>query len=242
MDRTAVSAAAPPRYDHRALEPRRRVLRWLIDNIGWRFLVRIRRVDGLENFPRHGPAIGIYNHIAFVDPVVVLGNLPRNVVPLAKVEAYSYPMIGIIPRLWAVIPVRRGEVDRQAIAKARDVLAAGEVILLAPEGTRSPALIEGKEGVALLADRSGAPVVPIAVEGTDEFPTLSLAKWRSHGATVRVGRPFRFKPAPGGKAGRERLRLMTDEAMYVLASLLSEERRGAYGDLSKASTETLDFV
>jgi 1-acyl-sn-glycerol-3-phosphate acyltransferase len=242
MDRTAVNAAAPPRYDHQALQPRRRVLRWLIDNIGWRFLVRIRSVEGLENFPRHGPAIGIYNHIAFVDPVVVLGNLPRNVVPLAKVEAYSYPLIGIIPRLWAVIPVRRGEVDRQAIAKARDVLAAGEVILLAPEGTRGPALIEGKEGVALLADRSGAPVVPIAVEGTDEFPTLSLAKWRSRGATVRIGRPFRFKPAPGGKADRERLRLMTDEAMYLLASLLSERRRGLYRDLSKATTETLDFV
>jgi len=237
-----VASAGPSLYDHQALEPQRRILRWMIDNIGWRFLVKIGRVEGLENFPRNGAAIAMYNHIAFVDPVVVLGNLPRNVVPLAKVEAYSYPLIGIIPRLWAVIPVRRGEVDRQALAKAKAVLAAGEVILLAPEGTRSPALIEAKEGVALLADRTGAPVVPVAVEGTDQYPTLSLAKWRGPGAHIRVGRPFRFHPAPGGKADRERLRLMTDEAMYVMASLLPERRRGFYRDLSRATKNTLDFV
>jgi 1-acyl-sn-glycerol-3-phosphate acyltransferase len=241
VERNAESPA-PRRYDHQALEPRRRILRWIIDNIGWRFLVKIGRVEGLENFPRQGPVVALYNHIAFVDPVVVLGNLPRNVVPLAKVEAYSYPLIGIIPRLWAVIPVRRGEVDRRALAQARDVLAAGEVILLAPEGTRSPAMIEGREGVALLADRSGAPVVPIAVEGTDQFPSTSFKKWRGPGALIRIGRPFRYRPAPEGKADRRRLRLMTDEAMYLLASLLDERRRGFYSDLSKATTTTLDFV
>jgi len=242
MGTSADESARSLRYDHPALEPRRRILRWLIDNIGWRFLVKIGRVEGLENFPRQGPAIAMYNHIAFVDPVVVLGNLPRNVVPLAKVEAYSYPLIGIIPRLWAVIPVRRGAVDRQAIARARDVLAAGEVILLAPEGTRSPALIEAKEGVALLADRSGAPVVPVAVEGTDQFPTTSLSKWRGPGALIRIGRPFRYRPWPGGKADRQQLRIMTDEAMYLLASLLPEGRRGFYHDLSKATSDTFDFV
>ena len=243
MDRQdAPSPTETRRYDHQALEGRRRILRWLIDNIGWRFLVKIGQVEGLENFPRRGPAVAIYNHIAFVDPVVALGNLPRNVVPLAKVEAYSYPLIGIIPRLWAVIPVRRGEVDRQALAMARAVLAAGEVILIAPEGTRSPALLEGKEGVALLADRAGAPVVPIALDGTDQFPTTSLAKWRGSGARIRIGRPFRFRPAPGGKADRQRLRLMTDEAMYQLAALLPENRRGFYRDMGKATTRTLDFA
>src|SRR3972149_9298690 len=131
MEKAAGAIAPSPRYDHQALEGRRRVLRWISENIGWRLLVKIGRVEGLENFPREGPAIAMYNHIAFVDPVVVLGNLPRNVVPLAKVEAYSYPLIGIIPRLWAVIPVRRGEVDRRAMARAGVVLDAGEVILLA---------------------------------------------------------------------------------------------------------------
>jgi 1-acyl-sn-glycerol-3-phosphate acyltransferase len=239
----AVARTAPAlRYNHQALEPQRRFLRWIIDNFGFRVLAKIGRVEGLENFPRHGPAVAIYNHIGFIDPVAVLGNLPRNVVPLAKVEAYSYPMIGIIPRLWAVIPVRRGEVDRRALAMARDVLSAGEIILVAPEGTRSPALIEGKVGVAFLADRAGAPVVPIAVEGTDQFPTSSRGPWRGPGILIRIGRPFRYRPAPEGKAGRHRLRLMTDEAMYMLAALLPEYRRGFYSDLSRATSSTFDFV
>jgi len=233
---------AMPRYDHAVLEGRRRVLQWLIRNIGFRFLVRIARVDGVENLPARGPAVAIYNHIAFIDPVVVLGNLPRNVVPLAKIEAYRYPVVGIFPWLWRVIPVRRGEVDRRALGEALAVLAAGEIVLVAPEGTRSPSLIEAREGAAFLADRSGAPVVPIAVEGTHRFPTFSLRRWREEGVTIRVGRPFRFRPAPGGRADRDRLRVMTDEMMFVLAALLPESRRGFYADLSRATTSTIEFA
>jgi len=229
-------------YDHHRLEARRRVLRWLIRNIGFRFLVKMERVEGVENFPLTGPAIVLYNHIGFVDPVVILANLPRNTVPLAKVEAYNYPVIGIFPRLWEVIPVRRGEVDRQALARALRVLQAGEVILVAPEGTRSPALLEGKEGAALLADRTGALVVPVTIEGSDRFPTPSLKRWRGEGVTIRIGRPFRFRSESGRRADRTRLRLMTDEAMYILSGMLREGRRGFYKDLSKATTTTIDFA
>ena len=229
-------------YDHQKLEPRRRVLRWLIHNIGFRFLVKIERVEGTEHFPLTGPAIALYNHIGLVDPVVILANLPRNTVPLAKIEAYSYPVIGIFPRLWEVIPVRRGEVDRQALARSLRVLEAGEVILVAPEGTRSPALIQGREGAALLADRTGALVVPVTIEGSDRFPTLSLRKWRREGVVIKVGRPFHFRRVADRRADRARLRIMTDEAMYVLASMLREGRRGFYGDLSKATTTTIEFA
>src|SRR5437773_4793047 len=81
-------------YDHASHEPIRRVLRWMIDNIGWTAFARIdhMRISGLENLPASGPAILMINHIAFVDPVVVLGNLPRNIVPLAKAEVYRIPV------------------------------------------------------------------------------------------------------------------------------------------------------
>ena len=229
-------------YIHQKLEPRRRVLRWLIRNIGFRFLVKIERVEGVEHFPLLGPAIALYNHIGLVDPVVILANLPRNTVPLAKIEAYSYPVIGIFPRLWDVIPVRRGEVDRQALAKSLRVLEAGEIILVAPEGTRSPALIQGREGAALLADRTGALVVPVTIEGSDRFPSLSLRTWRGEGVVIKVGRPFHFRRMGDRRADRERLRIMTDEAMYVLASMLREGRRGFYSDLSRATTSTIEFA
>jgi len=229
-------------YDHQKLERRRRVLRWLIRNLGFRFLVKIDRVEGIEHFPATGPAIVLYNHIGFVDPVVILANLPRNTVPLAKIEAYSYPVIGIFPRLWEVIPVRRGEVDRQALAKALRVLEAGEIILVAPEGTRSPALIEGREGAALLADRTEALVVPVTIEGSDRFPSLSPKRWREEGVIIKIGRPFRFRREGSKRADRARLRLMTDEAMYVLASMLREGRRGFYRDLSQATKSTIEFA
>jgi 1-acyl-sn-glycerol-3-phosphate acyltransferase len=223
------------------LERRRWFLRWLLREIGFRFLVKVEGVEGLENLPESGPAIVMINHIAFVDPIVVLGCLPRNVVPLAKAEVYRYPLWGIFPRLWEVIPVRRGEVDRRALRQALEVLGAGEVLLVAPEGTRRPFLHRAKEGVAYLGYRSGAPVVPVAVEGTPGFPSISPARWRQRGAVVRLGRPFWYRPL-AGKPSREHLRKMTDEAMYILAAMLPEARRGVYGDLEAATTDTIEFA
>src|SRR4030042_1793446 len=114
-------------YDHTRLERRRWMLRWLLREIGFRFLVKFDRVDGLENFPLSGPAILMINHIAFVDPIVVLGVLPRNIVPMAKIEVYSYPIVGLFPLLGGVLPVRGGGGDPlvpgaqpDALAPARD--------------------------------------------------------------------------------------------------------------------------
>ncbi len=228
-------------YDHARLEPRRRILRWLIDKIGFRLLTKVERVEGLDNLPKSGPAIVMINHIAFVDPVVVLGCIPRNLVPMSKREAFYYPIWGIFPYLWGVIPVRRNEVDRRAIRMALEVLEAGEIILVAPEGTRSPALQKAREGIAYLGYRSGAPIVPVAVTGTEGFPTLSPKRMRQPGAVVRLGRPFHFRKF-NGRLRRERLHKMTDEVMYVLARMLPEERRGYYSDLSQATNETIEFL
>jgi 1-acyl-sn-glycerol-3-phosphate acyltransferase len=143
----------------------------MIDHIAFRFLVKVDRVEGLENLPARGAAILMINHIAFVDPIVVMGCLPRNIVPMAKIEAYRYPLLGIFPRLWDAIPVRRGEGDRAALRKGLEVLAAGEVVLVAPEGTRSPALGRGHEGVAFLAGRwSSRP----SSTGRRDFPRYRL--------------------------------------------------------------------
>lgn len=231
-------------YHHTRYEPMRRALRWAIDNIAWRFLARIdtERISGLEYLPATGPAILMINHIAFIDPIVVMGNLPRNIVPLAKAEVYHIPVWGIFPRLWNVIPVRREELDRRALEQALAVLDAGEVILIAPEATRHPALGQAREGVAYIAHKSGAPIIPVVVEGTAGYPTL-VGPWNRHKpkAYFHLGRPFRFKPV-AGRLPRERLRQMTDEAMYLLAALLPEHRRGYYADLSKATMETVEFL
>ncbi len=232
----------PLRYQHQHWENRRRVLRFFIRYFGFTLLAKIDHVEGLENIPASGPGIVMINHIAFIDSLVVLHLLPRNVVPMAKIEVYNYPVIGIFPRMWGVIPVRREEVDRSAIQAALEVLRAGELILVAPEATRHTELQQGKVGIAYLAQKTGAPVIPVAVEGTPGFPAFRLsARWRGPGAVVKFGRPFRFR-SEIQHPKHTQLRQMTDEAMYVLAGMLPEARRGVYADLSQATQDTFEFL
>lgn len=228
------------KYNHAKWKNRRRFLRFLLRTIGFTLLVKLDHVEGLENIPQNGPGLLYINHIAFVDPIVALHVIPRDIVPMAKIEVYDYPVVGIFPRIWGVIPVRRQEFDRRAVQRALDVLRAGEIVLVAPEGTRGSALAEGKEGVAYLASRSKVPVIPCAIEGTVGFPSMRpSARWHGPGARVIIGKPFRFRQDIK-RLNHEQLRQMTDEAMYILAAMLPEHLRGYYRDLSLATRETIE--
>jgi 1-acyl-sn-glycerol-3-phosphate acyltransferase len=238
----ALSIWSSSGYDHSRYEARRRVLRFLLRTIGFTLFAKVDHAEGMEYVPSTGPAILMINHINFTDPFVVLAVLPRTFVPMAKIEVYSYPVVGIFPRLYGVIPVQREEIDRRAVQGAIEVLKAGEVILVAPEAHRGPVLRQGKEGIAYLATRADVPVVPVAVDGTIGFPTYPFSRrWFQPGARVTFGHPFRFK-SDGQRAGRQMLRLMTDEAMYILSGMLPEYRRGYYSDLSLATQTTIEWV
>lgn len=229
-------------YNHAEWETRRRFLRFLLRTLGTTFVAKIGAVEGLENIPQDGPAILMMNHIAFIDPIVVLHVVPRNIVPLAKIEVYEYPVIGVFPKLWGVIPVRREEFDRRAVKQVMAVLTAGEIVLVAPEGTRRSQLAQGKEGVAYLGARSGAPIVPVAIEGTPDFPAYPFTSpWQGPGISVRFGRPFRYRP-DYSRPKRNQLRLMTDEAMFLLAKILPEDLRGEYRALGTATQNTIEWV
>lgn len=241
IDQTGKQNFQKSGYDHSRLEWKRNFLRFLLKYLGFPLLAKIDQVEGLDNIPGEGPALLMINHIAFIDPVVIVHLTPRNIVPLAKIEVYNEPVWGIFPRIWEVIPVRRAEVDRQAIQQVQRVLKAGEIVLIAPEGTRGPALQRGLEGVAYLASRNDVPVIPVAIEGTDGFPSPRFsARWKAPGARVKFGRPFKYLPEYR-RADRETLRRMTDEAMYTLAGLLPPERRGVYADLSLSSNKTIEW-
>lgn len=229
-------------YEHARYETRRRFLRFLMRTIGFSLLARVDKVEGVDHVPARGPVILMINHIALIDPLLVMHVLPRNIVPMAKIEVYSYPVIGILPKIWGVIPVRREEFDRQAIQQVFEVLKAGEIVLVAPEGTRSPQLQTARVGVAYLASRSQVPVVPVAISGTIGFPTLPLTKrWAGPKAQVRFGKPFCFRPELQ-RANREELRKMADEAMYILAGELPTEQRGVYADMSQATQDTIRWL
>jgi 1-acyl-sn-glycerol-3-phosphate acyltransferase len=226
-------------YVHDQFKGIRRFLRFLMDEIAFRFLAKIDSVEGMENIPARGPGIIYMNHTSLIDAVTVVKSVRRNVVPVARFDFGNVPLWGIFPKLWGVIPIRRGAVDRGALDHAVKVLEAGELLLYLPEGTRRPALGRAKDGMAYLVSRTGVPVIPTAVYDVEGFPSLSPKRWSEPGAHIRFGKPFRFR-LPDGKVTREWLRKMTDEAMYRLAALLPPSRRGVYGDLSLATSETID--
>lgn len=229
-------------YHHYSWDYQRRFLRFLLRTLAFTLLVRLDKVEGLENIPDRGPGILLMNHIGWVDPMVVIHTMPRQIVPLGKVEAFNYPVIGIFPRIWGAIPVRREGVDRRAVQSALEVLRKNEIILVAPEGTRNPELQRAKEGFAYLATRSGAPIIPVIIEGSPGYPTIRYSPlWKKNGIVIKYGKPITFH-SEYRRAGRDQLRKLTDEAMYHLAAMLPEERRGYYSDLAKSSQDTFDVI
>jgi len=236
------SAAYEIVYQQDRLDRRRGFLRdVLLRRVGFGLLVKVTAIDA-QRVPDRGPLLIVMNHIAAIDPFVVVGAVTnRFLVPMSKVENTRHPIVGVMARAWGVYPVRRGEIDRRAIASTLELLRQGRAILLAPEGTRHPSLQEPKHGMAYLAIKGGAIVVPVGVEGTDRFPR-TLFRLRRTPVTVRFGEPFRFRASGTQRVAREDLHAMTQEAMFRLAALIPESQRGAYRDLSQATTRHLEFL
>ena len=203
-----------------------------------RLLVRLE-VSGMENVPPTGPVVAVINHIAFLDPVLVCLVFKRHITPLAKIEAFDSLILRLILNAYGTIPVRRGEGDIGAVKAALRVLKNDGLILLAPEGTRSPTgqLQSGKEGAVTLALRGNAPIVPIGVTGTQNLKKY-WRKFRRAPVQMVVGQPFQLRPeSTGQKPSRSEVTAMTHEVMYRLAAQLPEEYRGLYSDLEAATEQ-----
>ncbi len=204
--------------------------------VATKILIRFQAM-GLDNIPLSGPVIVVINHIALLDPVIVCGSLPRLATPLAKKEAFDLWIIGFLMRIYGTISIRRGEVDIAAIKAALRVLNNGGLILLAPEGTRSPTrqLQPAKEGAMMLALRSGAAIVPIGVTGTHQLKA-HWKKFRRAPVSLSIGKPFYLCPkTKHRRVSRAEMSAMARETMYRLAKQLPKEYRGVYDDLEKAT-------
>ena len=189
------------------------------------------RVEGVEHLPRTGPFILVANHCSNFDPPIMgwaTGHQIGRVVHfMAKVEMRSWPIIGWLASQSGVYFVRRGERDRAARQFSLDALADGRPIAIYPEGTRSRdgRLKDGKQGAALIAMRSGAPVIPAAISGTHRiFPGRS--RWpHATAVRIRIGPPFRLEHRPSGRLDREALAAGTERIMSAIEELLPEEQR-----------------
>lgn len=228
----------------RVFELRRRFIRdVLLRGLAFRLLVQVT-VEGLEHVPASGPAILMINHITAIDPIVALGAIPhRFIVPMSKVENWWHPLIGVLVRSWGAYAVRRGKVDRTALQTTVDLLKVGELVLIAPEGTRQPALIRPKHGLTYVALRAPAAlIVPTAVYNTEGWLRDLFIPWQRTAVHVAFGRPFRLRTGGRVRVPRDEMRRMTDEMMYQLAALLPARNRGQYADLAQMTTDYLEFA
>ena len=188
-------------------------------------------IEGVEHLPRSGAFILVANHCSNLDPLMMgwaSGHQIGRVVHfMAKIEMRRWPIIGWLATQSGVYFVRRGEGDRAAQRFSLEALAAGRPIAMFPEGTRSRNghLREGKPGAALIAMRSGAPLVPAAVSGTHRiFPGRS--RWpRPTRAGIRIGEPFTLPHRPTGRLDRADLAEGTERIMSAIEALLPPEQR-----------------
>lgn len=197
----------------------------------------------LTNVPKHGPLILAINHIGSLEvPLFAALLQPRKTIALAKIETWNNKLMGWLFDLWEAIPIRRGEVDLEAIRRCLIVLKAGRMLVVAPEGTRSynGRLQRGQPGISFITLRSGSPILPIAHWGGENFGT-NLRHIKRTDFHIRVGRPFTLD-AKGQKVTREVRQVMADEIMYQLAVLMPEEYRGEYQNCDPPPTKYLRFA
>ncbi len=219
---------------------------WLVKAILFPVLTLVFRpwAEGTENVPREGPAILASNHLSFADHFFGPLPLPRKVTFLAKAEYFTgRGLKGLASRAFfhgvGQIPVDRagGKASERALATGLRVLAAGELLGIYPEGTRTPdgRLYRGKTGVARLALESGAPVIPTAMVGTFEFmPPGRLWPRLRIRPGVRFGKPLDFSRYSGLESDHMVLRAVTDEIMYALMELSGQEYVDEYAEKAKS--------
>ena len=126
------------------------------------------QVKGRENIPNQGPVLVVANHLSLADPPLLGVSLGRKAIFMAKKELFRFRFIGYFIGGFGAFPVHRGQLDRKALRQAGQVLAQGLALVMFPEGMRSRSgrLRPAFPGSALIALRSGVPILPVGITGT----------------------------------------------------------------------------
>ena len=204
-----------------------------IVKIATEILCRIDAPD-IHKIPMRGPLIVISNHTGQLEVAVFFGQLqPRPITGWAKMEAWDNAFLNWLFNLWGLIPVRRGEGDTSALRRAIKALEDGLIFGIAPEGTRNVTgkLKRAHPGAVMLAIHSGAPILPVAHWGGENF-LKNLPRFKRTDFHIRVGEQFRLN-LEGVKVTREIRQQIADEMMVRLAELLPPAYHGAYEGMIK---------
>jgi len=185
---------------------------WNLNAIYCRVWCRLRR-EGECTLPREGPAIVVANHTCSIDPLLLTACTPWRLIGFMVAREYAViPLIGRVIRLLECIPVRRDGSDAQATRKALRHLKDGKVLGIFIEGgiPNPEERVVPKDGAALLAARTGAPIVPVHISGTHYSERVIRPFFRRHRAVVRFGEPIDVKTlTSSARPDRAELRKMT---------------------------------
>jgi 1-acyl-sn-glycerol-3-phosphate acyltransferase len=206
----------------------------LLDWTLTRIYVRKFEVVGRERVPPEGPLICASNHINNADPPMIAIAVPRHPTYMAKKEMIAWPVLGPAFRIFGAFPVRRGEADLSALRAATEIVEQGNMLVMFPEGTRSRTggLGRGHPGTAIIALRTDAPVLPVAITGTESirWPWIFLKPLAVRHVRVVIGEPFRLPPVE--RVTSEAAAEATGTIMRRIAALLPPEYRGVYADVA----------
>jgi len=199
----------------------------------------ICRIDDVEldQVPRQGPLIIYTNHVNILEiPIIYTHLQPRRVHGMLLAERWKIPVLNWVLDVTETIPLQRGVADIGAIRTGLQALEKGEIIIIAPEGTRSHdgILQPAHPGVVLLALHSGAPLLPVVSFGAENY-SENLSRLKRSDFHLRVGKLFHLNDH-GEKVTRQVREKMMLEMMFEMASLLPAKYRGGYEETSGAST------
>lgn len=200
-----------------------------------RFILRvIARIEIIGNIDyQTGGFIITANHVGRLEAFLVILLADRDDIILILAEKYkAYAFWRYVAEKVDAIWINRFDADFGALRVVLKRLQNGEVLAVAPEGTRSPteALLPGRPGAAYLAAKTGLPIIPIGIVGTeDRVVKQRLKRLRRLDITIRVGQPYCLPPLPR-RDRDEWLQEQTDEIMCQIAALLPPDHRGVYAD------------
>ena len=191
-------------------------------------------VTGKENVPPHGPLIVVANHQSYVDSSLLSTSIPRRTRFLAKAGLFRWPLISSFFRLYGAYPLSRSTADIGAYRWALRQLERDRAVVLFPEGTRTlGGMRKAQAGVALLALRSQAPILPVGITGTERLGSMFRILKPTGAIEVTIGTPFSL-PNVEGRPSREVLDSLADMIMQRIAALLPAAYRGVYAITPRA--------